>query len=263
MRGGDREMSIENTIDESENIAEETVETTVDPLEQIRGHATNEQFEAFRATTKAAGEVVKEPTAVEKEALDQGWTNDKEAFEKKTGKVWVPAAEFNSRKSFFVKIDSLKKKNVEQEDKLLKMVAYLQEVEDRSYKKALATLQSEYEAAIKTGKVEQVTAVQAKMEDTQRERDIAIQKLGGTDTVAPVTPSAGVLAFQERNKTWFNKDPENSALVQESLQYEDYWKLKRPELDEKQLLTLVEGDMNILNYLEPDKMNLQQLPHRV
>lgn len=231
-------MSIENHVNDTEVVTE--IETT-DSIDQLAGKSNPEQVEFFKQAKDNLNKTDKEPTEAEKTALEGGWTSDKDAFEKKTGKVWVPAAEFNSRKSFFVKIDSLKKDNDELKAAILKQTAFLQETEERAYQRAITALTKEREAAIKSGNVEQFNQVEERMQETHKEMEDKVQKIGATPQQVEIPKETQ--DFADRNKHWFNTEEDNKSFVTEAIELENYWKLKRPELSPKELLVLVEGDM--------------------
>ena len=192
----------------------------------------SEIAKVFREAKEELHPKVEEFTEEEKTAMESGWTRDKEAFEKKTGKTWKTAKEYNHDGSYYKKIDSQNQEIKELKAAMKKQADHLKQAEAKAFEKAMAVLNSQKLEAVQAGNINKYKDIEQQIQEKQQEYQ----------TVEEVPPQEAV-EFAEKNKEWFNREPENEALVAEAVKAENYWLNKKPELSMKERMELVEGDV--------------------
>ena len=126
----------------------------------------------------------------EAEARAKGW-KPKDEYSGDPGK-WVEAEEFNKRTDLYQELSSIKKALRRRDKEMDAVVRYSKEQTELAYRRGVADLQSQLDAAVDRG-------------DKQGVREIT-KEMGQMKAPEPDHP-AEVVDFQERNQ-WFDKDPE-------------------------------------------------------
>jgi hypothetical protein len=182
----------------------------------------------------------KEPTAVEKRALEMGW-RPKEDFDGEE-EDFIDATEFVRRKPLFEKIDSVGKELRETRKALKALQEHHSKVKEAEFKHALEQLRSEKKQALEDGDADKLIEIDeriadAKVRQVQEERQQA---------QAASAPHPNFVQWVQRN-TWYKDDAELRSI---SDQIGAAYAVANPDVEPEQVLKYVEGRVK---KLYPDK----------
>lgn len=186
-------------------------------------------------------EEIKDPTPIEKEAMEMGWKPPGQFDSSKEGKRALSAEEYVDRRSLYKRIDSYRDTAEKAKEAVVKLGEHLKKTEEAAYRRALETLNAQRADAFNKQDAERFNEIEAKMNATQQEFQERIN-IVQPESVA-YKPTQEEAAFITRNEGWFNSKPENADIVDSAKRLDQYWTLKRPELSNSERLVLVEGDI--------------------
>lgn len=125
---------------------------------------------------------------------------------------WVPAKEFVGRQKLYDKIHDLRNQLSRQaskfEKEMSKISGHFAKVQQVEYERAKKELQGQLAAAKEAGDVEAAVEIAGQIKDTEQDIKQAKQE---QQQAAAGGPSPEFLAWQEKNRDWFQKDPEMTA----------------------------------------------------
>lgn len=203
----------------------------------------NEFKAALEASQPKVEEAKPEPTAIEKRAMEQGWRPEHE-FDKSKGRRFIGAEEFLERGELFGKIES-QKSEINQLKKVVKEFGeHLQKSQAATYQNTLMDLDRQRQEAVKVGNhAKFVAAEQQMLAEQQRLQQMAFAPVQEAPVAPPpVSPEAN--AFVERNKRWFNMNPENADKIEIASQAEEYFKATNPGARESDIFAFVEREVH-------------------
>ena len=182
-----------------------------------------------------------EHSEAESTAMEKGWSNDKEKFaEVNPDKRWVSAEEYLDRESFFDKISSQSHKIQNLEKSMTELMTHNQDLETKTYDQAVRDTEIRLDRAAEEGDPDEYTKA-------KEEYKVAVNNVPKPTEVTPEPVSQEVVAFQDRNKSWFNATTtENQVMSQAAVGLEQLAGLEHPEYTDNQKLDYVEKKIKVL-----------------
>jgi hypothetical protein len=141
-------------------------------------------------------------SAVEQEALSQGWV-PKEEFQGEEHK-WVDAGEFMRRGELFTKIDHQSRELKEVRKALQGFKEHYTKVKETEYQNALRDLKNQYKLANREGDFEKADKLEVEIETVEKEASIVKQEVEVATQASAIHPDFA--AWVGRN-TWYQAQP--------------------------------------------------------
>lgn len=162
----------------------------------------SEQNDNVEQVTPNEEPEVHEYSAVEKEAMDQGW-RPKEEFEGDPDR-FIDAPEFLRRGELFSKIDHQSKELKQLRGAIEQFKNHHANVEKSAYDRAIKDLKAQRKAALAEGDVDRFDELDNEIEEVQDARDKFVEQAQRTQAVPTVDPA--FTAWVNKNP-WYTNDP--------------------------------------------------------
>lgn len=182
---------------------------------------------------------------VEKQAMEQGW-KPPDKFDE-SDKEFVSAAEYLRRGELFEKIKELKSASRSETRRLEKQIEELTNLmhdsKRQGYEQALRDIEARRREAVEIGDIEGFNAADNQYAELKEK----LNSIKQSKVSAEPEISDAALQFKERNHDWFNNNtPENSSMVNQAINIDQYLTSNKPYLTEDQRLALVEKELKTL-----------------
>lgn len=243
------ETPVSSELETAEELVSIAPAEAVDEVEKVFAEAKAEKEASLLPNDiKDEPKAEKELSPIEKEAIAMGWRAADKFDTSTEGKRFISAEEFVERGQLFKKIDHQKTELQQLKNVVKDMSEHYKQTEELAYNRAMTTILAARNKAVEEGDIENFKLLDNQMFDLNRQAVQSLQERtpnpqAQTSVEAkPISPDAQT--FYDRNKHWFNNDTmENKQMVTFALAADEFMAIRRPDLSEKDRISLVEADV--------------------
>lgn len=168
----------------------------------------------------------------ELKAMEKGW-KPKEQFSGDPSE-WKPAKQWLEFGELLDTVHTLKRKDEEKQKQIETVLEISKKAQEKQREQILKELKQQHREAVEIGDVDAADKVVEEIHKIKNEETIP------QATSKPLIGQEDMNAFMERNKHWFNDEPENFKMRQEAIDYDAYLLKTQPSIPPKERFERVE-----------------------